>query len=134
MLRRVACLTNRYEWHTIDRDVAKFANRSESVSLSEDQCDSRGRSARELTRFLDGVIEVGGGPRRVAQALVGLGFPYSEGAVRAWRGSRKPPAEVLFALAQHFNVSLDDYAFASTMREQLAALEARVAALEAGAA
>jgi hypothetical protein len=114
--------------------VANVQNRSEFDAHSGDDCDTRERYHREVKRFLADVIRIGGGPRQLARALTGLGFTYSEGAVRAWRGERNPPADVIFALARHYEVSLNDYAFASTIQERLEALEEKVAALQAGAA
>lgn len=86
-----------------------------------------------LQAFLDEVIDAKG-PKTVARDLTSLGWEYSEGAVRAWRGSRKPPADVLFALAALYEVSMDLYATGAALEvkltDQLVILARRMTDLE----
>lgn len=91
--------------------------------------DDRDAAGREVRRFILDAIDAAGGVKAVADAL-----SYTEGAVRSWRATKTPPPDVLFALARLSRLSLDRYALAPTIRDELDDLKERVAALEAGAA
>lgn len=91
-----------------------------------------------VVRFFADVIALAGGTRAVVRALGELGYTYGDGAVRTWRrGTKQPPPEVVFGLARHFHVSLDEYVLGEALevrlRELLENHEQRLAALEASA-
>jgi hypothetical protein len=71
-----------------------------------------------LHAFLVAVID-GKGPKAVARDLTALGYAYTEGAVRAWRGERKPPAEILFALSAMYESSMDQFALGEALERSL---------------
>jgi hypothetical protein len=72
------------------------------------------------------VIQAAGGPQLVALDLEKLGYvgrdgPYSGRTVRTWRaGARTPGADLLFALARYYELSLDQYAHGESPRNGLA--------------
>lgn len=71
-----------------------------------------------LRQFLADAIEKAGGSKSLAYELSQLGFRGRDGkgvlvdaTVRAWRrGDHAPAPEVVFAIANHYGLSLDAYA------------------------
>ena len=76
---------------------------------------ARETASREVSRFVAAAIQAAGGPQLVALDLEKLGYvgrdgPYSGRTVRTWRaGARTPGADLLFALARFYDLSLDQY-------------------------
>lgn len=62
------------------------------------------------------------------------GEPFSDRTIRGWRtGPRTPDADIVLALANRFQVSLDHYVFGGAIDEEIEKLQERRRALGATA-
>ena len=85
-----------------------------------------------LKQFIAAAIEKAGGPKALGLKLERHGFsgrqgPFDERTVRAWRsGHRLPSPDLVFAIANLFELSIDRFAFDDQPHNNLAQQIARL--------